>query len=283
MAKDDIIAEIGADAEAPVAKKAKIDPKSTSAEEAAFSTALDGISDIENKINTIEDECSIEICKLEQKFVQRKAPLYDLREQHISKIDNFWQIALINHPSLSCLISEKDEDALSYLKSIKVEQVTREEEGGEGDHKYVRSLNHSIIFEFKENPYFENKCLSKHYFQVLDEIISEGEAIKWKEGNNLIEQFEVEARKLGRKENGGGDTNDDEEADIDHAESFFAWFADHEDAQNDDTGDLIKDDLWMKALHYYISEEMEGEGAGDDDDDEVDLEVGSGEENDDDL
>merc|ERR1712088_1302156 len=243
MAKDDCQAEVKTTEDAPVAKKMKIDP----AVEDATAKALEAID----------------------------------------KIDNFWQIALCNHPQLSCLISEKDEEALSYLKKVKVDSKTREEEVTEEDgSKLVKSLNHSISFEFAENPFFENTTLTKSFFQVMDEVVSEGDQIKWKEGQNLIQLFGEESKKLGQDKNGHkngagdakkeeGDTEEfkDDENELDAAESFFAWFEDHEDPASDETAELIKTDLWDKALLFYTAE-MDADG----DEEEIDLEMGSGEE-----
>jgi len=282
MAKDDVQAEVKTTEDAPVAKKMKIDP----AVEDATAKALEDINEAEAKLNALEDECAIEICKVEQKFVGKKQPLYEQREKFIEKIDNFWQIALCNHPQLSCLISEKDEEALSYLKKVKVDSKTREEEVTEEDgSKLVKSLNHSISFEFAENPFFENTTLTKSFFQVMDEVVSEGDQIKWKEGQNLIQLFEEESKKLGQDKNGhkngAGDAKkegetedgDEEENELDAAESFFAWFEDHEDPASDETAELIKTDLWDKALLFYTAE-MDADG----DEEEIDLEMGSGEE-----
>merc|ERR1712025_740574 len=97
-------------------------------------------------------------------------------------------VSLLNHPQLSCLIDESDEDCLKFLTKIDVDQTSKDVEEKTADGKtFMKSLNHCINFYFSENPYFENTVLSKSYFQVMDEVISEGDEIKWKEGKNLIE------------------------------------------------------------------------------------------------
>ena len=53
--------------------------------------------------------------------------------------------------------------------------------------------------------------------------------------------------------------------------SFFTWFTDHSDANADELGEVIKDDIWPNPLQYYLVPDMddeEGEGEEDDDDDE---------------
>ena len=262
--------------EAPVAKKAKISQETDG--DQAFSLALEGIESIEAQINTIEDEQSLEICKLEQKYVEKKQPYYNQREQHISKIDKFWMIALMNHPNISCLITEEDEDCLNYLEKIVVDQKSKDVEAeDEEGNKFMKSLNFKVVFHFKEeNPYFSNKTLTKSYYQVMDEIVSDGDKINWKdEDKNLIELCRAKADLANAEnsvKNGAGDAEDQDAEKIEH-ESFFSWFEDHEDPEGDETGEMIKDDLWLRALSYYVSEDIEEDG---DDEGEVDLEEGSG-------
>jgi template-activating factor I len=69
----------------------------------------------------------------------------------ISKIPNFGVTTFVNHPQVSALLGEEDEEALHYL--IRVE-VTEFEDVKSG---------YRIDFYFDENPYFENKVLYKEF------------------------------------------------------------------------------------------------------------------------
>merc|ERR1712173_190595 len=169
---------------------------------------------------------------------------------------------------LSLLVAEDDLDCFEYLTAIKLDQVLRDEEVEADGQKYMKSLNYSVSFIFAENPFFENTCLTKSFYQVMDEVISESDEIKWKEGNNLIEKckLKMENEKKNGKTDPSGD-NEDEEIPDDNVDSFFDWFEDHEDAANDETGDMIREDLYIHALTYYTTSPE-----SDDNDEEVDLE-----------
>jgi len=266
---------------APPTKKLKTIPENTSNQDEIFTTALQNIEESEHQINTIEDEQSLEICQLEQKYVAKKLPLYEARQEFINKIENFWSIAILNHSSLSCLITEEDEKALKFLDFIEVDQKSRDVEDKDeetGETIRMKSLNFVIKFHFKDgNPYFENKVLSKSFYQVMDEVVSEGDEIKWKgEDKNLIELArKIKVDQVGSKEEdkemGDGDNNDENNPENDPEneneepltlESFFLWFEDHEDAENDETANDIKEDLWLRALHYYSGKDnLDEEGS----------------------
>ena len=143
-----------------------------------------------------------------------------------------------------------DEPIFASLRSIDVEISKTPAPVGKSD---VKNFDYKINFTFDENEYFENKVLSKSFYRLGDEALSENEEIKWKEGKKLVK----EAKEI------------DEAGDISvgEPESFFAWFSDHADANNDEVADTIKDDLYMNALSYYMNTVEE-----DDTKDEIDLE-----------
>merc|ERR1712088_141667 len=249
MAKDDVKAQITKSGPAePAAKKQKLTEE---VDDAAFETAMTGIEDTEAKINTLEDECSIEICKTEQKFVEKKIPLFAERNQHIKKIPNFWSTALLNHPILASFVSDEDEEALQFLTNVEVDLKTREEEDTTPEgHKFIKSLNHSIVFEFSENPYFENKKLVKSFYQVLEDVVSEGSEIKWKAGKNLVENAQKEKAEVSKEE---ADTEEEGE----QMYSFFSWFNYHFDPNEDEISEAIKEDIWMRTVDYFLGNVME--------------------------
>lgn len=163
------------------------------------------------------------------------------------------------------------------MTAIKVDSTLRDEEVEDNGHKFMKSLNYAITFTFKENPFFENESITKSFYQVMDEVVSDCNPIHWKENKNLIticeESIKEQEAKLKEqlkkdKKEGEEDKEDDEELTLeDNVSSFFAWFEDHEDAANDETGDLIKEDLYIHALTYYSTPPESDEGEG-----EVDLE-----------
>lgn len=70
--------------------------------------------------------------------------------------------------------------------------------------------------------------------------------------------------------------------------TFFDWFTDNSDPVNDEIAELIKDDLWLNPLQYYLVPDIEVEPEDDDEDNEdneeegFDDEDGEGDEDDDD-
>ncbi len=61
-------------------------------------------------------------------------------------IPNFWLQALGNHPAIADIICDQDIEALSYLEDIRCNYSE--------DYKTF-----TLLFEFKENPFFTNKVL----------------------------------------------------------------------------------------------------------------------------
>ena len=67
------------------------------------------------------------------------------------RIPKFWLTAFINHPQLSTIIEEDEEDALKHMNKLEVEEYEDIKSG------------FKIIFFFETNPYFENESLVKEY------------------------------------------------------------------------------------------------------------------------
>lgn len=196
------------------------------------------------------------IFKVEQKYNKLRQPHYKKRSDLISKIPNFWVTVFVNHPQLSTLLDEEDEEALQYLKKVEVQEFE--------DIKSGYKIN--FYFDAAKNPFFENDMLFKE-FHLNDngEPTCKSSTIKWKSGKCLTEDGKSVpagvdakgARKRGHKE----------------ASLFFSWFNDHSDASSDDFGEVIKDDIWPNPLQYFLAqgdEEDENEGGEDDEDDEED-------------
>lgn len=219
---------------------------------------IQAIEEIEDEINQIEDKQSEAIIKLEQEFVKQKVPHYSKRSEQIKKIPGFWAKACQQHPQLYCLIDGEDKKAFEYLDEIVVDPINKDGQARNQFGETVnKTLNFTVIFKFKVNPYFENAQLVKRFYQFGEDVVSESDEIKWKEGKNLLEKKNTVA-------NGDAAQNGIE------TESFFSWFGDHADAENDDTADVIKEDLYLHALNYYLNEE-DSEEEDDDDDKEIDL------------
>ncbi|EGW00168.1 Protein SET [Cricetulus griseus] len=149
---------------------------------------------------------------------------------------------------VSALLGEEDEEALHYLTRVEVTEFEDIKSG------------YRIDFYFDENPYFENKVLSKEFhLNESGDPSSKSTEIKWKSGKDLTKRSSQTQNKASRKRQ------------HEEPESFFTWFTDHSDAGADELGEVIKDDIWPNPLQYYLVPDMddeEGEAEDDDDDDE---------------
>uniref|UniRef100_A0A8C3YR85 Protein SET n=1 Tax=Catagonus wagneri TaxID=51154 RepID=A0A8C3YR85_9CETA len=201
-------------------------------EEEEQQEAIEHIDEVQNEIDRLKEQASEEILKAEQKYNKLHQPFFQRRSELISKIPNFWVTTFVNHPQVSALLGEEDEEALHYLTRVKVTEFEDIKSG------------YRIDFYFDENPYFENKILSREFhLNESGDPSSKSTEIKWKSGKDLTKR----------------------------SKSFFTWFTDHSDAGTDGLGEVIKDDIWPDPLEYYLVPDMddeEGQGEEDDDDDE---------------
>ncbi|KAF6127106.1 SET nuclear proto-oncogene [Phyllostomus discolor] len=242
----------------PLAKKPRPSPApkpekkptalSSPKEEKEQQEAIEHIDEVQNEIDRLNEQASEEILKVEQKYNKLRQPFFQKRSELIAKIPNFWVTTFVNHPQVSALLGEEDEEALHYLTRVEVTEFEDIKSG------------YRIDFYFDENPYFENKVLSKEFhLNESGDPSSKSTEIKWKSGKDLTKRSSQTQNKASRKRQ------------HEEPESFFTWFTDHSDAGADELGEVIKDDIWPNPLQYYLVPDMddeEGEGEEDDDDDE---------------
>ncbi|ESN98149.1 hypothetical protein HELRODRAFT_177392 [Helobdella robusta] len=188
--------------------------------------AIEKIDEVQNDIDRLNEQCSDEILKVEQKYNKLRQPHYQRRSEMIAKISNFWVTAFVNHPQVSALLNEEDEEALQSLTKVEVQEFEDVKSG------------YKINFHFAENQYFENKIISKEFHLTeTGDPSSKSTPIVWKENKDLTKVRSSSGRKRSHSE---------------QQESFFSWFLDHTDAGSDELGEVIKDDIWPNPLQYYL-------------------------------
>merc|ERR1712117_815703 len=196
----------------------------------------------------MNEKASEEILKVEQKYNLLRRPFFEKRNSIIGRIPKFWLTAFINHPQISSIIEEDEEDALQYLDRLEVEEFEDIKSG------------YKIQFHFSSNPYFSNSSLCKE-FQLgsSGDPTSTSTDILWKEGYNLTEKAAQRAAlaKGSRKRQLENRT-------------FFTWFCDNMDPQQDDVAEVIKDDLWPNPLQYFLVPDIELENGGEEEEDDED-------------
>ncbi|MFH4976169.1 hypothetical protein AB6A40_002878 [Gnathostoma spinigerum] len=221
---------------------------------------LEQMDRIQGEIDKLNENASEEILKVEQKYNTLRKPFFEKRNELVQNIPNFWVTAFVNHPNISAILDEEEEECLHYLSKVEVEEFDDIKSG------------YRIKLIFDENPFFENTQIVKEFFLGNAEPTSMTSEINWKPDNEL-------AAKIRAKAEMRGDYSPSQRR------SFFGWLIDNEDPSSDEIAELIKDDLWPNPLQYFLIPDCDldidesGEGA-------LDEEAGSeaeGEENVDDL
>jgi template-activating factor I len=140
--------------------------------------AIEEIDRVQCEIDKLNEEASEEILKVEQKFNKLRQPHYKNRSELIARIPAFWVTVFLNHPQLSTLLDEDDEEALQYLKKVDVQEFEDIKSG------------YRINFYFDKNEFFENDVLFKE-FHLNDngEPTCKSSQIKWKPGKVIYSFF----------------------------------------------------------------------------------------------
>lgn len=211
--------------------------------------ALEEIDACQNEIDALNEKASEEILKVEQKYNKLRRPYFDKRNDLIRKIPNFWVTAFVNHPQISAILDEEEEECLHYLTKVEVEEFEDIKSG------------YRIKFVFDENPFFNDRELCKefHLGQSGDPA-SKSTPINWKEGMDLTQRQQAQAAKNSRKR-------------PHQPRTFFSWFTDHGDASADDIAEVIKDDMWPNPLQYFLVSDIEVDenGLGDESEEEEEV------------
>lgn len=212
---------------------------------------LEEIDSCQNEIDALNEKASEEILTVEQKYNKLRKPHYETRNTLIEKIPHFWVTAFVNHPQISAILDEEEEECLHSLKQVEVEEFEDIKSG------------YRIKLHFTENKYFTNDILVKEFHLATAgsdgawDPASTSTTISWRDGHNLIQKAE---KAQGPKRKMGV------------LRTFFQWFSDNSEPSADDIAEVVKDDMWPNPLQYYLSPEIEN-GMDDDEDDEDDDEL----------
>merc|ERR1712012_467408 len=217
--------------------------------------ALEEIDANQNEIDALNEQASEEILKVEQKYNKLRRPYYDKRNEIIKRIPKFWLTAFINHPQITAIIEEDEEDCLQYLNKLEVEEFEDIKSG------------YRIKLYFDKNPYFDNECLTKEFhLGSSGDPASQSTPIQWKEGMDLAAKFAQ--RNAAAQETAKGRKRAHQQ----QMKTFFTWFCDNGDPSDDEIAEVIKDDMWPNPLQYFLVPDIEVENGDDEDDEEADGE-----------
>jgi len=192
--------------------------------------SIQAMDEIQNSLDELTEKASVEILVVEQKYNKLRKPHYKERNEIIKKIPGFWAQVFANHPQVSAILSERDDETLSHLESLEVEEFEDIKSG------------YKISFHFKSNPFFENDVLVKE-FHISDENgSSKSTPIQWKPGKNFLSKSDVKA--------GTKRTKDD----LNGPSSFLGWYSEPAEDGICEIGESFKDDIWPNPLQYYLNE-----------------------------
>ncbi|KAL3320857.1 hypothetical protein Ciccas_000454 [Cichlidogyrus casuarinus] len=215
------------------------------------------IGEIQNDIDRLNEKASSEILEVEQRYNKLRKPLFDQRSKLIAAIPNFWPTVFRNHPSLNGFVTPEDFEAIQYLRNIEVQEFEDIKSG------------YRITFTFDPNPFFSNHTLEKefHVNENGQPSIKCSE-IHWYPDKDFTSSCNAEA---GMKR--------------EPPECFFLWLTDDSEFGGDEIGDIIKDDLWVSPMAYYLQDyeddDEEDDALDNEDDDDFENDDGEDEEDDD--
>jgi len=215
--------------------------------------ALEDIDACQNEIDALNEKASEEILQAEQKFNKLRKPHFEKRNTIIERIPNFWVTAFVNHPQISAILDEDEEECLQFMTRVDVEEFEDIKSG------------YKICLHFKENPYFKNKVLTKEFhLGTTGDPTSKSTGIEWNEGKDLVAKAnESQKASAGSKQQMAA-----------LSRTFFQWFTDNTDPSADDIAEVLKDDMWPNPLQYFLASDMDNEENGlDSDDDELEESV----------
>ncbi|NXC04736.1 TSYL2 protein, partial [Orthonyx spaldingii] len=134
---------------------------------------LAALEAVQLELEAVEEEAARAFRRLRARFCLRRRPHLQRRNRLIQHIPGFWVTAFLNHPQLSAMISDRDEDALSYMTSLQVEEFGQTRPGCR------------IRFFFSVNPYFQNDVVAKEFVRgPSGHLVSYSTPIRWWQGQD---------------------------------------------------------------------------------------------------
>ncbi|KAL7180393.1 hypothetical protein ACSBR1_043569 [Camellia fascicularis] len=262
---------------------------------------VDVLRELQSQHDELEAKFFEERAALEAKYQKLYGPLYDKRFEIVNGVvevegvtseatmdleddksteaekgvPDFWVNAMKHNEVLAEEISERDEEALKYLRDIKWCRIDNPK-------------GFKLEFFFDTNPFFKNLVLTKIYHMIDDDepILEKaiGTEIEWYPGKCLTQKILKKKPKKGSK-------HAKPITKTEKCESFFNFFSPPEVPEDDDDidedtaeelqnqmeqdydiGSTIRDKIIPHAVSWFTGEAVQGDDLEDidDDDDEDD-------------
>ncbi|XP_053436163.1 testis-specific Y-encoded-like protein 2 [Nycticebus coucang] len=202
-------------------RKMKKDSKERNSER--MESILQALENIQLDLEAVNIKAGKAFLRLKRKFIQMRRPFLERRDLIIQHIPGFWVKAFLNHPRISILINQRDEDIFRYLTNLQVQDL-----------RHI-SMGYKMKLYFQTNPYFTNMVIVKEFQRNRSgRLVSHSTPIRWHRGQ------EPQAHRHGNQ---------------DTSHSFFSWFSNHSLPEADRIAEIIKNDLWVNPLRYYMMRE----------------------------
>lgn len=185
--------------------------------------ALMELDELQHDLDKMSEAAAEEILRVEQSYNKKRTPIYEKRKKLTMQIDNFWQTAFLNHHLLSTAIPEEQEGLLSAMRDLEVQEFDDLRSG------------FKIVMKFDENDFFENDVITKSYHLQAETPSTQITEIQWKP-NKKPPIFQP-----------------DEDGSI----TFLEWLSYAAPPDSDEIAEVIKDDLFMNPLQYYVMPDMQ--------------------------
>uniref|UniRef100_I3NDP8 Testis-specific Y-encoded-like protein 2 n=1 Tax=Ictidomys tridecemlineatus TaxID=43179 RepID=I3NDP8_ICTTR len=183
---------------------------------------LQALESIQMDLEAVNIKAGKAFLRLKRKFIQMRRPFLERRDLIIQHIPGFWVKAFLNHPRISILINQRDEDIFRYLTNLQVQDL-----------RHI-SMGYKMKLYFQTNPYFTNMVIVKEFQRNRSgRLVSHSTPIRWHRGQ--------EPQAHNRRNQ-------------DTSHSFFSWFSNHSLPEADRIAEIIKNDLWVNPLRYYMRE-----------------------------
>uniref|UniRef100_A0A1D5RGZ7 TSPY n=1 Tax=Macaca mulatta TaxID=9544 RepID=A0A1D5RGZ7_MACMU len=114
-------------------------------------SALEELLAVQVELEPVNARARKAFSQQREKMERRRKPHLDRRGAIIQSMPGFWANEIANHPQMSALLTDQDEDMLSYMINLEVKEA-----------KHPVHLCQIMLF-FRSNPYFQNKVITKEY------------------------------------------------------------------------------------------------------------------------
>ncbi|XP_074248500.1 testis-specific Y-encoded protein 3-like [Saimiri boliviensis] len=138
-------------------------------------SALEELRAVQPELEPVNARARRAFSQQTEKLELRRKTHVDRRGAIIRGIPGFWANAIANHPQMSALITDQDEDMLSYMINLEVKET-----------KHPIHVCKIVLF-FPSNPYFRNKVVTKENLVNLTEYRPYSTPIQW------YQRYECEA------------------------------------------------------------------------------------------